>query len=293
MNRIMPPLILTGAALEADMTKYKAAIEDFDKVLQYNPDNIEATFNRARLKEQVRDFKGALADYDKCIELFPYFTEAYYDRSELKKEMNDFKGSQKDFDTGKMYSEMNRSKSSTQLAHDSIALAHLTALTADFSDADSKQQDTMSIELLPIYYIAIKDSSFKTNANCRPLLLKTSKLIYPDLCLTNKELHIGDATQDSSFSTGNEDKKVANDPFEVLLHNALKKTSMQMFNDAVKDYDKIVSLYPSSAIAYFARGVNACREVELLNQFDEAPAFLNQKKRLPKIKRMKYSKSTV
>ncbi len=265
------------AALEADMTNYKAAIADFNKVLQLNPDNIEANFNLAKLKEMVRDFKGALAGYNKCIELFPYFIEAYYDKSELEKRLGNMEASKKDFDTGKMMSEMNHSKSSTQLTHDSLALAHLTALTADFENVNPNQSDTVSIELLPLYYIAVKDSSFKNSSSCRPLLLKASKQQYTSFCLTNKESQAKAGATDSSFAIHSEVKKGNDSEIEALLKKALKKTDMQLFNDAVKDYDKIVALYPASAVAYFARAVNACREVELLNQFDNAPSFMNQK----------------
>jgi len=266
------------AVLEADMKEYRNAVTDFDKVLALNPENIQALLNRANLKQTINDYKGALTDYNKIIELFPYYIEAYYDRASLKKNSGDFAGAKKDSELGKIMSEMNRSRNSSQIAHDSLALTHLTALDADFSNDDLKSADTINIELMPLFNIALKDSSIKNSMYHDLLLLKTGKREYDAFCLTNKELPIKNTLADSSLGVQNREVKNNNTPNDLRLRKAIQKTTMQLFNDAVKDYDKIIEQDPNCAIAYFARGVSTCREIELINSFGDGQYFLSNKK---------------
>jgi len=53
----------------------------------------------------------------------------------------------------------------------------------------------------------------------------------------------------------------------------------------VKDYDRIISLDPANAIAYFSRGVNSCREVELLNKLNADLILPGQQKTIVRSQR--------
>jgi Flp pilus assembly protein TadD len=47
---------------------YAGAIEDYNKVIQQNPDQGEAYLNRGIAKEMIRDEAGACADWKKAQE---------------------------------------------------------------------------------------------------------------------------------------------------------------------------------------------------------------------------------
>jgi tetratricopeptide (TPR) repeat protein len=258
------------AILEANLKNYKNAISDFDKVLMLNPENIQALFNRANLKRNINDYQGALDDYNKTIELFPYFVEAYYNRAELKKDLHDLRGAKQDEELGKMISEKNYSATGSQRVVDSTTLVHLMALNADFNDAKT---DTVSMELMPIFYIALKDSNSKMANDYSPLLLKINNEKNNSFFLTNKEIKNKTAYTDSSREVlKDNDLKIA-----LRLKKAIQKTNTQLFNDAIKGYDLIIEKEPKCAIAYFARGINACREMEMINQFGDEQYILNNK----------------
>ena len=261
------------AILESNLKNYKNAIADFDKVLMLNPENIQAVFNRAKLKQTIKDYQGALADYNKTIDLYPYFVEAYYNRSELKKSLKDIAGAMQDYNLGKKISEANNTTNSAQRRQDSTTLIHLLALNADFNNADTKSADTVSMELMPLFYIALKDSNYKSAIDYSPLLPKLSNEKSDAFFLTNKELKNKTSPPDSSLEVlKDNDVKIA-----IRLKKAIGKTNMQLFNDAVKGYDDIIGKDPKCAIAYFARGVNACREMEMINQFGDHQFILNEK----------------
>ena len=282
------------AILESNMQEFKSAIIDFDKVLMLNPENIQALFDRAKVKQAVKDNKGALSDYNKVIELFPYFVEAYYNRSIVKKSLNDPVGAKKDFDLSNIIADMDRNKDSPQRARDSVNLIHLMALDANFNADDTKAGANLNIDLMPIFYIAIKDSSTKSSIYYDPSLLKINNAKHT-YCLANTELYAPNAISDNSLEIINDTEKDNNKPLAERLQKAIGKTNLQLFNDAVKDYDKIIELNPQCAIAYFARGVNTCKELELISRFtidnDQSTSISNAKFKIKNQKDEKYEKA--
>ncbi len=269
------------AVLEANTNDFKSALADFDKVLALNPENIQALFNHAKMKQALHDYKGALDDYDKTIQLFPYFTEAYYERALLKKSIGDFQGAEKDDDLGKLMSDLNHSKNRSQVARDSVTLSHMTELNYDFNNVNPNSIDTVDIHILPIFCFVLKSSDYKSTLGDRPVLLKTRKRNYSSIFLTNKDVRIKNAVADSSIIVSK--KATKNISYEDSLFNvAIQKTTMQFYNDATVDYDRILVKDPTFAIAYCARGINACKEIELLNKFNNDILLPNQPKTVVK-----------
>ncbi len=79
---------------------YKAAIEDYTKSIELNPDknNLATCYsNRGRSKSKLKDINGAIADYTKAIEIRPKFAPAYYNRGLMKRLLNDHNGAIADY----------------------------------------------------------------------------------------------------------------------------------------------------------------------------------------------------
>jgi tetratricopeptide (TPR) repeat protein len=70
-----------------------------DRVLNINPQNVLAYFNRASIFIELGQYKNALEDYDKAIELYPDFAKAYMNRSYVKNMLGQHKAAKKDYDT--------------------------------------------------------------------------------------------------------------------------------------------------------------------------------------------------
>ena len=259
------------AVLYASDQKFRTAIEDFDKVLILNPNNIQALFNRAKLKQTIQDFKGAIADYDKIIELYPYFMEAYYYRSQVKNSIKDFVGSKQDLETGKIMSSIYHDKSKTQLNLDSLLLNKLTYLSADFYKSADLKADTTNISLRPIFCLSTKDSNNLGTKYFSPFLENYNSKNKQTLCLKNNVAEEYDTTIIHSNSELDKSNK------GLLLQTAIHKSNQQLFNEANDIFDKIVEDDSLNALSYFARGVNTCREIEMLKNTNE-PYFITSSK---------------
>lgn len=66
-----------GVLLATRKRAYNRAIEDFDKVLALEPDNVDALISRGNAYSQIGDNGRALADLDRAIQLAPDNAQAY------------------------------------------------------------------------------------------------------------------------------------------------------------------------------------------------------------------------
>jgi len=60
--------------------EYDQIMQDYNKVVELNPDFVYAYFNRANIRCYQKDFRQALLDYNEAINRNPEFAEAYYNR---------------------------------------------------------------------------------------------------------------------------------------------------------------------------------------------------------------------
>ncbi len=88
-----------GAAMVNYEKGFKfGAYLDFRRVLMVNPENMDALYSIAILKDELFLSKEALADYDTVIELAPDFLSAWTNRGALKDDMGDHRGAIADYD---------------------------------------------------------------------------------------------------------------------------------------------------------------------------------------------------
>ena len=271
------------AVLEANSNNHRKALEDFNQVLILNPENIQALLNRAKIKQALNDIRGAFADYDKAIELFPYFTEAYYERSMLKKSMGDVAGAKKDYELGQMMSDLNHVKKAGQIERDSVLLSRLTGLNADFNNVNPGTADTVNIDMLPIYHLEFRDNTVMYSDDNLPVVLPKSSRDYSTFYLTTNEVSSGAMTTLTPIAEPAEETD-ANEmqDNDSLLRRAVRHTGMQLFNDAGREYDIFLKRDSISAIGWFARGINACKQVELLDKFDNEILLPGQPRKIVK-----------
>jgi hypothetical protein len=72
------------------------AIEDFNFVIDMEPDNMMAIFNRALLLEQTGDLRAAEKDYTTVINEYPNFWTGYQCRAEVRRKLGNKKGADAD-----------------------------------------------------------------------------------------------------------------------------------------------------------------------------------------------------
>ena len=80
------------AILRSQIGDYNRALEDYDKVALYSPNNVLVYYNRASVYAQLGQIEKAVADYTSAIELYPDFANAYTYRGRLKMLLRDPEG---------------------------------------------------------------------------------------------------------------------------------------------------------------------------------------------------------
>jgi len=63
-----------------EMDEYNKAIADYSKAIELDPGHVLAYFNRAYAYGEIGEYNKAIADYSKAIELNPSDAQAYYNR---------------------------------------------------------------------------------------------------------------------------------------------------------------------------------------------------------------------
>ena len=69
--------------------EYEQIIQDYDKIIQLNPDFVFAYYNRANIRCSMKDYRPALVDYTEAINRNPEFAEAYYNRGLTRLSLGD------------------------------------------------------------------------------------------------------------------------------------------------------------------------------------------------------------
>ena len=87
------------SATKAQLGDYRGAIADANKSLRINPQNPKALNNRGAARVYLNDYQGALADFSKAIEINPRDAFAYTNRCAIKKELQDHQGAIADCST--------------------------------------------------------------------------------------------------------------------------------------------------------------------------------------------------
>jgi tetratricopeptide (TPR) repeat protein len=69
---------------------WEKAIADFTKIIELNPDDAIAYYNRGMAYSFLQNYSNAIADYNQAIELKPDYANAYYNRGMAYKNLQDY-----------------------------------------------------------------------------------------------------------------------------------------------------------------------------------------------------------
>lgn len=78
------------------MAKYRPAINDFSKAIEYNQENISAWNNRGLSYRLIEEYESALVDLTRSLEINGYQVETYYSRALVNWELHDHAKALKD-----------------------------------------------------------------------------------------------------------------------------------------------------------------------------------------------------
>lgn len=90
-------VLLRLAEARYDLKDYNGAIKFYNKILEINPEDPWAYWERGLARKAKNDYKGAFDDFNKTIELDPNNSFAYFQRAIIKEQNGDVNGAKSDF----------------------------------------------------------------------------------------------------------------------------------------------------------------------------------------------------
>ena len=82
---------------KSDLKLYEEAIKDYDKAIELDNNDSTAYYNRGNTKSDLKLYEEAVKDYDKAIELDPNYADAYNNRSVAKFNLFQYEEAIKDY----------------------------------------------------------------------------------------------------------------------------------------------------------------------------------------------------
>jgi len=286
--------------LRAQVGDNNRAIEDFDVVIDLEPDNYIAYYNRALLRLETGDDVGAVRDFDVVINQYPNFIAGYYSRAEAKRKIRDFAGADRDVWTA--YQKEQGTDTSAASAGTTASTSSQNKKDDDQEDNTREKSDKNinKFNRLVVYdkeeerkskYQSevrgrVQDKNVRVDIEPQFVLTYYEKpdqvksLVYYDkmveaynsrkrlpmlLRLTNQEAALNEYQVDQHFaSIDNYSAKIDADPSDMDLYfgRALDYMLVQDFAEAIKDFDKVVSLDASFVMAYFNRAIVRYKQLE-------------------------------
>ena len=153
----------------------KAALNDFDRVVELNPDNLLVYFNRGVLLYEMDNYTDAIDDFTSAIELFSDFAKAYLGRSMAYARLGLWNESERDKIFAHSIAERYSSQHNQPLTDTAAHFMNLIAFSADFSQVSLSPSlegyDSKPIDILPFIRVTLvpKESMKTTVQNFEPL----------------------------------------------------------------------------------------------------------------------------
>ena len=80
-----------------DLKDYRAAISDYSKAIEINPNDYEAYHNRGNANIDLKNYKKGFSDYKKALELKPNFYLVYFNRGNAYRDTEKYKKAISDY----------------------------------------------------------------------------------------------------------------------------------------------------------------------------------------------------
>ena len=252
-----------------ELKEYKAAITDYDKAIELNPNFTEAYSKRGNVKSLLQEYKEAILDYDKAIELNPNYYKAYSNRAVAKQELKEYKEAIADFDKA---IELN-----PKYALFYSNRGDLKQILKECKDAITDYDK--AIELDPKYtqaYIHRGDlkQGLKEYKDALTDYDKAIELNPNRSGSYNNRGNVKQELQEYKSALADYDKAIELNPnfTEAYNNRGNAKYNLQEYKNAIADYDKAIELNPNFTEAYNSKDI-ATKKVQ---EYKDSVAVLDK-----------------
>jgi tetratricopeptide (TPR) repeat protein len=262
------------ALIKSQIGDLNSALEDYDKLVRLNPKNVLVFYNRASVNYELGRYNEAIDDYTSAILLFPDFANAYINRSVAKTKIGNLKSAEQDYNTAN--EKIQKYKTTSQDAYLAMAdtskkFNSLLNFDTDFGEGFSKINLNNDISLptgfQPFFKIQLVSEKSKTPFTDYKLpfidLLNSTTLkgfLFTFAQSNNPNYHPMD--DDLRIDTTSTTQGIK------LFFRAMKYSSANKYNQAVREYEKAMSIDPNNLIISLNLNVERIEMARFVNQFE-------------------------
>jgi tetratricopeptide (TPR) repeat protein len=230
-------------------------------------------FNRAILWHKLNSYKKAIDDYTTAINLNPIFATAYYNRSVVRTVIKDYKGAKNDYDMAvKLNTSLNDSSRLSLI--DSTGLAKLIQFKANFEEGNVQVAQDRETGIFPMgnYSITymLADSLRKHNRlpNEKTLVISGESNIKDTFLITSNTYSLTHDTAEKIINSLKQYNASRKHTSKLFIRAAVEE-HIQLFNNALDDYDTLAWINPKSVYAYFNRANARYEMIAFVNSMND------------------------
>ncbi|MDR1745821.1 MAG: tetratricopeptide repeat protein [Tannerella sp.] len=258
------------ALLNFEVGDYTAAIRDYDVVLKQYPNFLPGYYSRSEAKRKIQDFAGADRDYWKAIELEDQKRNGQLTVSGTASASTPAASSspdpQGDEDKTREQSDKNIDKFNRLVVYDKEEEQQQQYR----SEIRGRIQDrNVHIDIQPSFILSYyeKSQEVKEGVYYDKMIESFNKrmALQWKLLITNQESALTEDQIASHFASINElSAKIERDSLnaDYYFGRAMDYMLVQDFSEALRDYDRVISLDPSYTPAYFNRAAVRYKQLE-------------------------------
>jgi tetratricopeptide (TPR) repeat protein len=210
---------------------YSAALSEFDKAIELNPNSSRAYNNRGIIKSILNDTTGAVADYDKAIIIEPHNSSAYKNRAQLQMRLKNYSVALAD------YNKVLQFNSDDEAVLKNIKLLKQLLQTQSKKEgvAEKKKKDTMLVTVQPIVK-RMQEKKKTEESAVKAEKIEEGKSAAANIPLENKKIKTHLSATD-------------------YVKRGQSRVQSSYYIGAYEDYTKAIELDSLNAQAYYYRGL--------------------------------------
>ena len=245
-GRTTPWRTSIGPIILSDQKKWNAASEDYTKVIQLNPKNILAHFNRGLIHIQLKDPRSAKADLERTIELYPDFLDAHEVLSQVYKDLGNSASYDAQLAEAEAINARNFQKDDALKYQQKMQLMRLTNFRGEFEDSPlSKAVPSVELDLAASFKCTLfpeLNEGFVAYDGW-----KQKGMFKQIITAINSKDQVDDSTRNTTITKLEAEERSAVQLWKLAVHSASK----QHFNRAEAMLRASIEMDSSQAMAYF------------------------------------------
>jgi tetratricopeptide (TPR) repeat protein len=253
---------------------YNRALEDYDRVADYSPDNVLVYFNRALLYTRLGEPHLAIDDYSRAIELYPDFAAAYINRSELKRQTGDVRGSKSDLHTAQQKIAQYRSRlwdttSMASFADTSRRFNRLLSFDTKLSAKRlAERGGENNISLLPMFKFTMlskaPERSIVGTYHTPTIDSLVRRLGGTPYIFSNRE---SDIAADTLVRMSR--AEAVGDNYEELFRLGVAQSLVRQYTSSVGTFTTLIEQHPTDALLYINRSTVRAEMTDFISSISQ------------------------